>query len=245
MLFPSSGIVTSSDDTRILNNMVAHVIYTGTYQDRYETFNPRWEAGIEAIDAESLTLQDNVVVGSERAGYHVKLLGCDDTSGRYSNNEAYSSLDGAYILPADQVSGDCVMLSGFIFWKNHDFGFYYQNGPSVKVDNAILVENGIGIYFAILGPSAVAHIVGDQKGYVSNTLLVGATASFDCSSDVSPSDDSFTISGQARPGRPPTGGMIGITFPNFNQGDNEAPVKKWTGIMAYNCIAGLMKVTSK
>ena len=245
MYFSSSGIETTSDDTRILNNMVALVIWTGTYQDRYETFNPRWESGIKAIDAENLTLQDNIVVGSERIGYHVKPMACDETPGRYSNNLAFSNLIGSVIFPEDDVSGQCAMISGFISWKNHDFGLYYQNDPSVKLDNNIVVENGLGIWTAVLGPSSLGHIIGDKTAEISNTLLVGATASFDCSNDVSPVSDNFDLGSNARPGRAPTGGMIGLSFPNFYQKSNMAPGKPFIGCKAYNSIAGLMKVTSK
>ena len=242
----SSAIVTSSDDTRILKNMVSLVIWTGTYQDRFETFNPRWESGIEAIDAENLTLQDNVIVGSERVGYHVKPLACDEDASRYSNNMAYSNLIGSVILPDDTVTGDCVKMSGFISWKNHDFGLYYQNDPSVIIDNNIVAENGVGLWTGVLKPSATLHEIGNKTAVVSNSLFVGATASYDCDKDVSPvEEDNFEISANARPGKAPNGGMIGLTFTNFYQESNKAPGKPWIGCKAYNSIAGLTKVESK
>ena len=245
-LLSSAGIVTSSDDTRVINNMVALVIWPGSYQDRYEPYNFRYEAGIEAIAAENLTLQDNIVVGSERTAYHVKPLPCDDDTGRYSNNHAYSSLMGSLILPPDTVTGDCVKMSGFIAWKNIEFGMYYQNDPSIIIDNNILVENGVGTWTGVLKPSALDHMIGDKTADVWNSLFVGATSVFDCSKDVLPvNEDNYKLSEFARTGRAPSGGMIGLTFTNFYQATNNAPEKPLIGCMAYNSIAGLTRVKSE
>ena len=237
--------MTSSDDTAIINNMVALLEWTGTYQDRYEPFNFRWEAGIEAIEAKRLILQDNLVTASERFGFHVPLLPCGDTSGRYSNNMAYSNLIGSGILPSDTADGNCVQMSGFISWKNHDFGLYYQNFPSLKIDDNILVENRQGIWTGITGPAAAGHAIGNQTVEISNNLIVGAGPTYDCANDVSPVNENMDLSAFARPRMAPTGGMIGLIFPNFMSSSNNAPKKPFTGIMSYNAIAGLMKLKSK
>ena len=243
--FCISAIVTNSEDTRILNNMVALVVWTGSYQDRFQPFNFRWEAGVEAIEANNLTLQDNVVVGSERFGFHVSPLECDDTSGRYRNNMAYSNLIGYGVLPGDVLGGDCVMVSGFILWKSHDWGIYYQNAPGLKIDGNTLVENRQGIWTSVLGPSPVDHLIGDKIVEISNTIIVGASSSFDCAKDVSPVNDNMRLSSLARPKMAPTGGMIGLVFPNFMAKTNEAPTMKFGDVMSYNSIYGLMKLTSK
>ena len=239
------AIVSNSDNTRITNNLVALAVWTGSYQDRYEEFNFRWEAGVEAIDANNLTLQDNMVVGSERFGYHVKMLDCDDTSGRYSNNHGYSNLIGVGILPEDEVSGECAMFSGFVVWKSHDFGLYYQNNPSVKIDGNVVVESRQGVWTGVLGPDPLAHEIGNKYAIVSNNLIVGATSSFDCDKDVSPENDNMQLSSFARPVMAPSRGMIGMVFPNFMKKSNMAPGKKFPNIMAYNTIAGIMNIRSK
>ena len=245
MFFFLSGIVTSSDDTIIRNNMVALLEWTGTYQDRYEPFNFRWEAGIEAFEAEGLILQDNLVTASERFGYHVPLLECGDTSGRYSNNMAYSNLIGYGVLPEDVMSVSCAQISGFISWKNHDFGLYYQNSETVRIDGNVLVDNRQGIWTGVTGPGILSHGIGDKVVEIFNNLIVGASPSYDCANDVSPSNHNMELSVFGRPKMAPTGGMIGVVFPNFMSSGNSAPTKPFAGIMSYNAIAGLMTLKSK
>ena len=224
---------------------MALLVWTGSYQDRFETFNFRWESGIEAIEANNLTLQDNMVVGAERMGFHVKTLDCDDTSGRYSNNHAYSNLVGVGILPTDDVEWECALFTGFTVWKSHDFGLYYQNDPSIRMDDNIVVESRQGIYTAVLGPHALSHQIVDKYANISNMLIVGATSSFDCSKDVTPVNGNMELSALARPAMAPNGGMIGMVFPNFMSKSNMAPGKPFPGIKAYNSLAGLMSIKSK
>ena len=227
--------------------MVALLEWTGSYQDRFETFNVRWEAGIEAMEAKRLVLQDNLVTASERFGFHVPPLDCGDNSGRYSNNMAFSNLIGSGILPADEftVAGECAQISSFVSWKNHDFGIYYQNAPSVVIDDNILVDNRQGIWTGINGPHPLSHVIGNKTVDISNNILIGASPSYDCANDVSPVNDNMELSANARPGMGPTGGMLGVVFPNFMGNSNNAPKKPFTGIMTYNSIAGLMRLTSK
>ena len=224
---------------------MALLLWPGSYQDRHEPFNFDWQAGIWATDANNLTLQDNMVCGSERMGYRVKMLDCDDTSGRYSNNHGYSNLFGVGILPEDEVTGDCAMYSGFVVWKNYDYGLYYQNGASIKIDNNVIAESRQGIWTGVFGFDPLEHEIGNQYAIISNTLIIGATSSFDCSKDVTPANDNIPLSSLARPVMAPSGGMIGMVFPTFMWKDNAAPTKPFPNIMSYNQIAGLMSIKSK
>lgn len=244
MLF-LSGLRTSSNDTRLVNNLVALMVATNSYQDREETFNPRWEAGIEAMKATELTLQDNLVTGSERIAYHVQLQDCEDTSDRYSNNKAYANVLGFVVLPSDVLTQtDCAKISGHTAWKTHDFGIYYQNELSVIVENNLLIENSNGLIALVLKPDAVSHGFANKTIQVRNSTFVGQTDSFDCSTDVTPiGDANFELSGTARAVAPPTAGMVGLIFPNFYQNSNMAPGKPWKGCMAYNAVGGLMTLS--
>lgn len=237
-----NAIITNSDDTLIKNNMVTLMEWTGTYQDRYEPLNFRWEAAIEAMEAKRLVLLDNLVTGSERFGYHVPPLQCSDSSNRYRNNRAFSNLIGYGILPEDSFSGDCVKISGFVLWKNHDYGIYYQNKVDVKIENNVLADNRQGIWIGIAGPNPVNHSIDGKIVEISSVLLVGASPFFDCKSDVSPVNDNMKLSNSARPPMAPSGGMIGVVFPNFMGGFNGAPKGLFTGMLTYSAIAGLMKL---
>ena len=228
----------------VINNMVALLEWTGAYQDRYETFNFRWEAGIYAPEAKGLILRDNLVTGSERYGFRVPPLQCGDTSGSYSNNMAYGNLIGVGILPGDQILVSCAEYSGFISWKNHDFGIYYQNVPSARISNNVLIDNRQGIFTLIIGPPALSHLVGNKTVEIEDNLIIGASPVYDCTNDVSPVNHNMELS-PSRPSMAPTGGMIGVVFPNFMSGSNNAPKKPFAGIMNYNAIAGLMTLRSK
>lgn len=222
------------------------MVATNSYMDRFEPFNPRWEAGIEAMEATQLTLQGNLVTGSERIGFHVTPIECSDTSGRYSNNRAYANMHGVVVLPDDelQLSESCAKLTGFTAWKSHDFGLYYQNSISFVADDNVMVENKNGLITFMVGPSAVGHQFGNKTVEVNNNVFVGQTSAFDCNVDVTPAnDDNFELSANSRPVPAPGGGMIGLVFPNFYQASNKAPGKPWKGCMAYNAIGGLMTLS--
>ncbi|XP_052286416.1 fibrocystin-L-like [Dreissena polymorpha] len=239
-----NGLATSSDDTSILNNFITLVIATASYQDRFEEFNPRWEAGIEASDAQDLVLQGNLVSGAERLAYHVKPVSCNDTSGRYQNNKAFANLLGVVVLPADELpedAVDCVMLSNFTVWKSHDIGIYYQNSLSYKAVGNVLIENTNGLFSIINGPSASSHAFENKRINVEENLFVGQTSSFNCSIDVTPPvDANIVLSENARATRAPGGGMIGFVFPQMLSAPNGAPLKPFTGIKSYNAIGGLL-----
>lgn len=222
------------------------MVATNTYQDRFETFNPRWEAGIEAMDATHLVLQGNLVTGSERIAYHVPPIECSETSTRYSNNKAFANMHGVVVLPEDapKLSESCAKITGYTVWKSHDFGIYYQNTVDFVADDNVMIENTNGLIGFMVGPSAVGHQFGNKTMSILNNVFVGQTNAFDCNIDVTPSnDDNFALSGNSRPVQPPGGGMIGLVFPNFYQGSNKAPGKPWKGCMAYNAIGGLMSLS--
>ena len=239
-----SAIVTSSDDTMIVNNMVALMEWTGTYQERFESFNFRWEAGIYAPEANRLILRDNLVTASERFGFRIPPLTCGNMTGSYSNNMAYGNLIGVGLLPEDSVAGDCLEYSGFTLWKNHDFGIYYQQSQSARISNNILIDNRQGIFTHVNGPGVLSHQISSKEVQIENNLIIGASPVYDCANDVSPSTDNMALS-PSRPNMAPTGGMIGVVFPNFMSGSNGAPKKPFAGITKYNAIAGLMTLRSK
>ena len=229
-----------------MNNLVALVVSTATYQDRYETFNPRWESGIEAMSATELTLQNNFVTGSEKIAYRVAPQSCLDTSDKYSNNKAFANLLGVVILPVDEFEAtDCVRLSGYTLWKNNYLGIYYQSEPSLVAEKNVFVENKNGLIALVIKPSALGHMYANKTVEIKDSTFVGQTDSFDCNKDIPPKqDDNFDLTKKAAGSAAPGGGMVGLIFPNFYQADNLAPGKPWIGCMAYNAIGGLMKMTN-
>ena len=223
--------------------MVALVVSTASYQDRFEVYDYESESGIEAMKSKDLVLQGNLVTGAERIAYHVPPQDCDDTTDRYKGNKAYANVLGGFVVEYRDVltQTDCAQMSGHTVWKSHDYGIYYQNDPSFLAQNNILIENTNGIFPIVLKPPSLSHVYENKTIQIRNTIFIGQTTSFDCQKDVTPSnDDNYKLSGNARPSLPPSGGMVGLIFPNFYSKDNGLPTHPWAGNMAYPAIGGLM-----
>ncbi|ESO84871.1 hypothetical protein LOTGIDRAFT_131466, partial [Lottia gigantea] len=240
-----SGIISNSARTSIKGNLLLLNQWSGSYQDRFETKNIRYQGSIELIDAITPILIDNVVAGSERIGYHVLGESCSGSGVEaWSGNQAHTSLIGVGILPTDPtLSASCVQFSNFMVWKNGDFGIYYNSERSVEVKGVVAADNQVGIFTFVVGPSAVGHVFGDKMAAIEDTLVIGHTPSFDCAVDrLDPTDANVELSEQGRSFGNGTGGVVGMSTTTFNQGSNNAPEKKFINIMAYNSINGLMTI---
>ncbi|KAK3587658.1 hypothetical protein CHS0354_042441 [Potamilus streckersoni] len=243
------AIWTASGNTTIRGNLAVLNIWTGGYQNRSEEFNIKYEAAIEAfaqgLEATGLTLIDNAVAASERVCYHVPGTNCDDgNTGKYINNIGHSCLVGASLFPLDADVYSCTRLANFTLWKNHDYGLYYNNDPSTKLTDNVVIENGVNVFSMVIGPSSLEHQYDDKFVYVSDTVLVGRTSSFDCSKDVLPSGDpNIELSSKNRPGVI-NGGMVGLVWTTFTAGSNMAPEKPFANIMTYQAIGGSMHVSN-
>ena len=49
------------------------------------------------------------------------------------------------------------MLSDFTVWKAWDFGVYVQTMSNMIVSGLVSIDNNLGLYPMILGPSATSH----------------------------------------------------------------------------------------
>ncbi|CAL1525942.1 unnamed protein product [Lymnaea stagnalis] len=241
-----AGIRTESVRTRITNNLVTLSMWPGVYQDRREMSNPNFEGSIEAILADDLVLINNTVVGTERSGYRLKGQNCNTQDAHlWSGNIAIGGLIGVAAVPEDQlVNSTCILYNGFTLWKNMDFGFYFNNNGSVIFKNNVLVENGVGIFPMLVGPSAVKHAYTDKYVEITGNIFIGKTAAFSEKLDVvDKTDDNIVLSEQIRShGSLVVCGKIGIEFTTFTGGGNGAPVKPFVNIMSYPTIKGVTKL---
>ncbi|XP_069115224.1 fibrocystin-L-like [Argopecten irradians] len=233
------GIETSSDDTQLRRNLVTLVVWEGAYQDREESFNYRYNGAINAPEAKSIVIEDNVVAGAERVGYRLNAMQCG--SAGYGSNLAHSSLMGFGIFPEDKLTVSCVLISNFTVWKIRDGAIYYQNAESAEIRDIVSVENTVGSASFVVGPSAVGHQYADKYILVKDSLFVGATSSFDCSTDAWKTDDNIRFSGQARSWIT-DGSHTGVAFTNFFQSGNNMPKKPHFGTMSYNSIMGITRL---
>lgn len=112
-----SGIVSWGEDTKLIHNLVSLIIFPGEYQDRYEPENLLWNGGIEVGNARRPVVINNTVAGSERVGFKIKGLSCDDPSDRDVNwygNTVHSTLHGVHLF-AGARSG-CLLVSTETLW---------------------------------------------------------------------------------------------------------------------------------
>lgn len=81
----------------------------------------------------------------------------------------------------------------------------------------------------------------------SSFLQVGRTSLDQCSLNYNSDPDSCNIdtSAKVRSFSSPSGGHVGLVFGQFMSGSNLAPKKPFKGLMSYNSISGLTRVTSK
>ncbi|KAK3716577.1 hypothetical protein RRG08_039372 [Elysia crispata] len=235
------GIRVEGADARVTNNLVSLSIWPGAYLDRAEPFNIEYEGAIEAVLATGLVLVNNTVAGAERLAFHLPGQACTTVdSDLWSNNRATGALIGIGIFSEDQAADStCVTFSGFTLWKNYDFGIYYNNEKNAIFKNNWLIENGVGIFPMVIGPSPNDHTYEDKYCEINNNAFIGKTSSFSYSDDVmSSSDVNIQLSGQGRGFGSGACGKIGFSVGTFTGGSNAAPFKPFTNIMSYNAIGG-------
>ncbi|KAK0070514.1 fibrocystin-L [Biomphalaria pfeifferi] len=241
-----AGIRTESTGTKITNNLVTLGIWPGTYNGRLELADPKFFGSIEAILASDLVLTDNIVAGSERAGYHLKGQLCDTIDSKlWNGNVAVGTLIGVVLFPLDKALNDsCIIYNGFTLWKNFDFGFYQNNIANVIYTKNILVENGVGIFPMVVGPNQVTHKSEDKFVEVNYNIFIGKTATFSETLDVLTKTDSLiNYSPNARgDGSFSACGKIGIETATFTGGSNMAPEKPFVNIMSYPTLKGITRL---
>ena len=218
------------------------VLFPGSYNGRYEQFNFAYHAGIQANDATTPVLINNVVAGSQRAGFWVDGERCD-TENTWHGNIAHSSAIGVMVFPEDGIP-PCTQLSDFTVYRNFDFGIYVQIECSFKITGLIAVDNTLSVFPMVYKPSAVSHDYEDKYVELSQSTIAGRSSSFVCGTQPLHSDN-WILSENGRSWNSPDGGMIGVSFPTFSGSDNTAPQKKLADITTYNTIRGHMHIKGK
>jgi hypothetical protein len=208
-------------------------------------FDTTYWAAIAVHHADSVVLEDNFVAGAQRVGilYNGGLCPNGSLIGGNMNhsikgNIVHSSLAGVAVLPdfqynitLDAYGLTCVSITNFVIFKSVHWGIYYQNPSSLIVDSNILVDNRVGIAALVIGVDQLEHIVTKNSIQMSNTILIGRSASFNCTTDV-PLDDSdlntqWATTIRAYGGGPTEAGNIGMLTGTFLGHTNTAPKKPW------------------
>ncbi|XP_048203494.1 fibrocystin [Perognathus longimembris pacificus] len=198
-----------------------------------------WVAGIKVNRATEVSLRGNVVAGSERLGFHVGAHGCSPQV-LWSDNVAHSSLHGVHLYRERSRDG-CITISGFLAFKNFDYGAMVQAENSVALENLILVDNTIGLLAVVYVSSASLSSVRTVQIVVKNSTVVATSSSFDCIQDRTKPRSANSTSPE-RPPSSPRGGRVGILWPVFTSEPNQWPQEPWHKVRNGQAVAGIVKL---
>jgi hypothetical protein len=236
--FFSAAIKLTGNGHMLRNNLIANLLWTGSYDGRDDELNFEYNAGVYAVEYSDLIMEDNVVAGSQRVGYRLRPERCGSTT-LWRNNEAHGVLIGVIHFAVDLARADCYRLSGFKIWRAYDFGIYTTGDSSIEVDNVIISDSKLGIYNYQMGPNPLSHICKTVKGTLTHSLIAGDTGTLPCTDSLGGTN--ILRSGRGRSWRV-NGGHLGISWLNVPSGGNGAPLKSFRWVISYPSMCGLMTI---
>ncbi|NXR22980.1 PKHD1 protein, partial [Cinclus mexicanus] len=184
-----------------------------------------WVASIKMNLATGASLLGNAVAGSERIGFHVRGQECSLDGEYCSGNVAHSSLHGVHLYQEDGFQ-TCTRITGFLSYKNYDYGVMLHLGGSVIVENVVLVDNTVGLLAVVHCVYAEQCYVGKKFIELKNSIIVATSSTFDCLRDrIKPNSADPTA--QDRPPHYPLRGRVGILWPTFTTVPSQRPENPW------------------
>ncbi|KAM6181769.1 fibrocystin [Erethizon dorsatum] len=198
-----------------------------------------WVAGIKVNRAKDILLHGNVVAGSERLGFHIQGHKCSSEM-FWSDNVAHSSLHGLHLYKKIRPD-NCTRVSGFLAFKNFDYGAMLQVENSVEIENITLVDNSVGLLAVVYVSSAPQHSIKNVRIVLRNSVIVATSSSFDCILDrMKPRSANLTSTDRAPPN--PKGGRVGILWPVFTSVQNQWPREPWHKVKNGHSISAITKL---
>ncbi|XP_077171178.1 fibrocystin isoform X2 [Paroedura picta] len=200
-----------------------------------------WVAGIKTTAVDNAHLHDNVVAGSERIAFHIRGQGCFSAGEPCSGNVAHSSLHGVHLDRRDSFP-DCTRITGFLSYKNYDYGVIFHLEGNVVVENLILVDNNVGLLPVLFCSSTELRChLKKQHVELRNSVLLATSSSFDCIKDrIHPLSAQPTMRDRAP--RSPWKGRVGILWPSFTSEPRCWPEHPWHKIQNHSAVLGIMKL---
>ncbi|KAI4531107.1 hypothetical protein MG293_018965 [Ovis ammon polii] len=203
-------------------------------------WSPVWVAGIKVNKAKNTHLHGNVVAGSERLGFHIQGHRCSSPESLWSDNVAHSSLHGLHLYKGSGLV-NCTGISGFLAFKNFDYGAMLQVENSMEIENLTLVDNTVGLFTAVYVSSAPRCYIRNLQIVLRNSVIVATSSSFDCIQDrVKPHSANLTSPDRAPSN--PKGGRVGMLWPVFTSEPNRWPQEPWHKVRNGHLILGIMKL---
>ncbi|XP_064304301.1 fibrocystin isoform X2 [Phalacrocorax carbo] len=199
-----------------------------------------WVAGIKVNLAIGVSLCGNAVAGSERIGFHIRGQECLPDGEYCSENVAHSSLHGIHLYQGDGFQ-TCTRITGFLSYKNYDYGVMFHLGSSVVMDNVVLVDNTVGLMPVVYCLRDKQRHTGKRFIELRNSAIVATSSTFDCIRDrIKP--HSADLTAKDRPPYYPLRGRIGILWPTFTTAPNQRPDNPWHKTGHCSKVLGLMKL---
>ncbi|XP_051008909.1 LOW QUALITY PROTEIN: fibrocystin [Acomys russatus] len=198
-----------------------------------------WVAGIKVNYAKDVILSGNVVAGSERLGFHVGGHECSSEL-VWSDNVVHSSLHGLHLYKTREPN-NCTAVSGFLAFKNFDYGVMIQTENSVDMHNITLVDNTIGLLAIAYVSSAPLSSISTVQIMLRNSVIVATSASFDCIQDRKAPQMANWTSADRAPSNP-RGGRVGILWPIFTSEPNQWPQEPWHKVKSGNSVSAITKL---
>jgi len=221
----------------IRSNLVTMNYWASWFLPWQAPFDVTYWGAIDAHKADSIVMENNFVAGAQRSGILFKGGLCPGVASigtgmnhSIQNNIVHSALAGVSIYPDytyEQL--DCVSMSGFTVFKAVHWGIYYQNTQRIVMDSNILVDNQVGVFSNILIPNMLSHEPTSKTLQIRNSIFIGRSTSFNCSTDTKPNDFNSLWATKivAFGAGPAESGMIGLTPGNFLGSGNGMPKKPW------------------
>ncbi|XP_036624228.1 fibrocystin [Trichosurus vulpecula] len=199
-----------------------------------------WVTGIKLNQANDVNLTGNAVAGSERIGFHVRGHSCSMTENPWVGNVVHSSLHGLHLYKGDGLH-NCTGISGFLSYKNFDYGAMFHVENNLEIDNVTLVDNVVGLLALVYTSSAEQCSLEKKQIVLRNSIIVATSSSFDCIEDrIKPLSADFTSRDRAPSN--PKAGRVGILWPGFTVEPNQWPQDAWHKVRNYPSVSGIMKL---
>nr|XP_020849568.1 fibrocystin isoform X3 [Phascolarctos cinereus] len=199
-----------------------------------------WVTGIKLNQVNDVNLTGNAVAGSERIGFHIRGHSCSVAENPWVGNVVHSSLHGLHLHKGDGLY-NCTGISGFLSYKNFDYGAMFHAESNLEIDNVTLVDNVVGLLPLIYTSSAEHCSLKKKQIVLRNSIIVATSSSFDCIEDrIKPLSADFTSRDRAP--NNPRGGRVGILWPGFTVEPNQWPQDAWHKVRNYPSVSGIMKL---
>ncbi|XP_056419985.1 fibrocystin isoform X2 [Hyla sarda] len=199
-----------------------------------------WVTGIKMNPPSHIVLSGNSVAGSERIGYYLQGQRCDSKEKYWLENVAHSSLHGIHIYWEDGLM-NCTKISGFLSYKNYDYGLLFHVEGSAEVDSVVLVDNRVGL-LPIISQGPI-YPFNSMKQYflLHNSVIVATSKAFDCLRDrINPL--SANVTQRDRAPSSPYKGRVGILWPVFTAKPRQWPDFPWHMLASDGTVSGIMKL---